>query len=171
MKFNHLVVLSAFLLLAAGCGKGSASISAPGVSVTFNPDLFIGVWSGTWSNTTNATTGAVNMTVTQEGSQFVLELDMDGEVFGVTDPEPEAWLVDIRPDRAEFFQTISPVYGLMTGEVDALARITVTSVEIDGDVDSFDLTGSAYGNQMTVNVTITLDSGSVVTANAILTRA
>jgi len=161
------LALLPLLALASACSSGGDTV---GATVTFNPAVYVGNWTGIWTNTTTSASDAVAIKVDREGMRFTVEFDLAGEVFGVSDPAVENFIVDIEPGRALLAPVTSPVYGALSGRVNDAGALYAEGVNIDGDVDRFDLVGSIKGSQMTVNVTITMDGGAVATANALLFR-
>jgi hypothetical protein len=59
------------------------------VLAQFNPSDFAGTYSGTWFNNTFQSTGAASLIVNINQANMTIELilDLDGNVFGGTDPE------------------------------------------------------------------------------------
>ncbi|MFO1078618.1 MAG: hypothetical protein U1E73_12915 [Planctomycetota bacterium] len=150
---------------ACACSGGNGSGSA---TVTFNPVLYVGTWSGTWSNTALTTNGTADVTVTQIGTSYTIDLDLGGDVFGTTDPEPETFTANIGPTRATLVATTSDLLGDLTGSISPAATVRVHGAHIHGAAATFDLIGGVTPTQFALNVTITNDDDTIETCNAVL---
>ncbi len=158
------LALTPFFL--AGCSGSSGG----GGGGTFTASTYLGTWSGTWTNTTFASTGNVTMTVTQSGSTFSVDFDMDGNVFGGTDPALENFTANISMTDANLVSITSTVYGTVTGSLASDGTLTLNGTGIPGAVDRFALTGTWNATQITANVTITFDNASVANGTATLNK-
>ncbi len=63
------------------------------VSPVLNPPALAGTWRGQWNNTTFASTGAITaiITVDAQAQTFVVVLDLDGSVFGGSNPPADTF--------------------------------------------------------------------------------
>ena len=160
-----LVLLSAMSFPACSGGGGGG-----GGSTTFEASTYLGTWTGTWTNTTFSSTGALSVTVTQSGSEFTLQFDMDGNVFGGSNPALETFTANVSAANASLVSLTSSTYGTLTGSLAANGTLTASGSSIPGSVDTFTLTGTWTATQITANVTIAFDGGGSAAANATLTK-
>lgn len=158
----RLLLLSTSLFLLSATGCKSSKHSAP-----FDPTAFLGTWSGTWTNTTFSSTGAVSLVVAENGGVVTFTLDMDGNVFGGSDPAAEDFTASFSGSTATLDAKTSTVYGDVTGTLNSNGSVTIHGVNINGQVASFTLTGSWSGTQITANVSITFDNASTAAGNEI----
>ncbi len=154
------------LLLLSCHGGGSGG----GGNTVFDAQKQVGTWTGTWHNTTFSTTGPVTATVTLNNGTYNIAFDMGGSVFGGTDPALENYTAAVTSSNATLTAVTSPVYGSLTGTVDANGNITAGGTNIPGSVSSFALTGTWTATQITANVVITFDNSNTANANATLTK-
>jgi hypothetical protein len=158
-----------FVLLPVACGGGGGG--GGGGSASFNAATYLGVWSGTWNNTTFGSSGAVSVTVTQTGDTYALQFDMDGNVFGGSNPALESFSASVSAVNASLVSLSSSVYGTLTGTLAANGTLTGSGSAIPGPVDTFTLTGTWNATTITANVTITFDAGGAgANATATLTK-
>lgn len=155
------LALAPFLLIAcSGSDNG-------GGSTTFNAQQHVGTWTGTWTNTTFSSTGAVTATVTLNGSTYTITFDMGGNVFGGADPAPEGFSATVTTTNATLTGITSPVYGTLTGSLDANGNVTASGTNITGQVSSFTLTGT--WNATTINAAVVITFDNQTTANGVAT--
>lgn len=67
------------------------------LTVTLDWSIYAGAWSGSWTNTTFASTDAIDATLTIDIATLTatLILDVDGPVFGMSDPLPMTIVAEI----------------------------------------------------------------------------
>jgi hypothetical protein len=157
-------VLVPFVLAACSGGGGG------GGATTFDAQTYVGTWTGTWTNTTFSSTGAVTITVAENGGAYSLQFDMDGNVFGGSNPAPESLSATITPQSASLVSFQSSVYGNLTGTLAANGALTASGTSIPGSVDTFALTGTWTATGITANVTIAFDGGGSANGTATLTK-
>lgn len=160
-----LLLLTTFSFPACSGGGGGG-----GGSATFNAATYLGTWTGTWTNTTFSSTGAVTVTVTQTGSNYTLQFDMDGNVFGGSNPALESFTASVSAVNASLVSITSSTYGTLTGALAADGTLTASGSAIPGSVSTFSLTGNWSASQITANVTIAFDAGGSAAATATLTK-
>ncbi len=163
------LLLVPFLFLAAvptACSGGGGG----GGSATFNAATYLGTWAGTWTNTTFSSTGAVSAVVSQTGDTFSVQFDMDGNVFGGSNPALESFTASVSAVNASLVSISSSVYGTLTGTLAADGTLNASGSAIPGGVDTFTLTGTWTATTITANVTITFDAGGSANATATLTK-
>jgi hypothetical protein len=159
-----------FLALLSFSGAACGGSGGGGGSTTLDANTYVGTWTGTWTNTTFSSTGAVSVVVSQAGSTFTLQFDMDGNVFGGSNPALESFTANVTSANASLVSFTSSVYGTLTGTLAANGTLTASGSAIPGSVDTFTLTGSWNATTITANVTITFDGGGSANANATLTK-
>ncbi|HEB54349.1 MAG TPA: hypothetical protein ENI87_13940 [bacterium] len=156
-------------LLLAALAISACSSSGGGGATPLTPATYVGTWSGTWTNTTFASTGAVNVTVTESGGQLTFAFDMDGNVFGGSNPPAENFTATINTNDATLAATTSSTYGTVTAKLNGDGSFTINGTAIPGSVDTFSLTGTWNATTITANVTITFDGGTTAPANGTAT--
>lgn len=157
-------LLASLTLFACSSGGGG------GGSTTFDAATYVGTWSGTWTNTTFSSTGAVSVVVAESGGTYTLQFDMDGNVFGGSNPAAESFTASVTSANATLVSITSSVYGTLTGTLNANGTLTGSGTGIPGSVDTFTLTGTWTATTITANVTITFDAGGSANAIATLTK-
>lgn len=159
---------TSFLSLVSLCACSGGG--GGGGSTTFDAATYVGTWTGTWTNTTFASTGAVSVVVAESGGTYTLQFDMDGNVFGGSNPAAESFSAQVTSANATLVSITSSVYGTLTGTLNADGTLTGSGTGIPGAVDTFTLTGTWSATQITANVTITFDAGGTANATATLTK-
>lgn len=162
--------LRSYFLFASLCLPACSGSSGGGGSQTFDATTYTGTWSGTWTNTTFASTGAVSVVVAESGDTYTLQFDMDGNVFGGSNPAAESFTATVSSANATLVSITSSVYGTLTGTLAADGTLTGSGTGIPGAVDTFTLTGTWSATGITANVTITFDAGGSANATATLTK-
>jgi hypothetical protein len=132
---------------------------------------FIGEWTGEWVNTTFGSEGP--MTVVLEAvddATFSVSADLDGFVFGQSDPEPERWIVALG-DLGAPLTIQSATFGELTLILSTEgARITAADVPAAG-IQSFQLdAGFSPGFQIVGTYLVGFDDGTVAEGTAELQR-
>lgn len=164
---SSLLLLATFAFPACSSGGGGGG---GGGSTPLDATIYPGTWTGTWTNTTFNSTGAVSVTVAQAGSSFTLQFDMDGNVFGGSNPAGEGLTATIAATNATLVSTTSGVYGTLNGMLNGDGTLTASGTGISGSVDRFSLTGTWTATTITANVTITFDDNSTANGTATLTK-
>jgi hypothetical protein len=163
-KLRSASLLASLSLFACSGGGGG------GGSTTFDAATYVGTWSGTWTNTTFSSTGAVSVVVAESGGTYTLQFDMDGNVFGGSNPAAESFSASVTSANATLVSITSSVYGTLNGTLNADGTLTGSGTGIPGAVDTFTLTGTWSASQIVANVTITFDAGGTANATATLTK-
>ncbi len=132
---------------------------------------FVGEWSGEWVNTTFASRGpmTVILEAVDDGTLSV-SADLDGFVFGQSDPDPEQWIVSL-DDLTAPVTVQSATFGEVTLilSVDG-ARITAADVPAAG-IQSFQLdAGFEMGPRIVGTYLVGFDDGSVAEGTTELQR-
>ena len=89
---------------------------------------FVGGYSGEWNNTTFGSTGAmfINVLEVNTGAGFVLiEIDLDGNVFGLADPD--AFVIEISIDGENLHVGFSEFLGASSFEIDEFGNFTLNA--------------------------------------------
>lgn len=159
------VLWSTVFALPACSGGGGGGGSTP-----LDATVYTGTWTGTWTNTTFSSTGAVTVTVTENMGVFTLMFDMDGNVFGGSNPAAETFTATIDTNRATLNAVTSTTYGSLTGTLNGNGTLSASGTAIPGSVDRFTLTGTWNATTITANVTISFDAGGSANGTATLTK-
>jgi len=136
-----------------------------------------GSWTGTWRNATFATTGGITMSVTTDTVAQTMQvvLDVNGNVFGLSDPPAETFSGSYSPTTGATLTRTSTVFGSVTITVTPTGQISgsVTNVPVSG-ISRMDFTGTvSVGPPAVINLsyTVTFTSGGVATGIATLTHS
>jgi hypothetical protein len=159
---------------ARDCVNGDLAAPTPTPEMTptpspttppFNIEARGGSFSGTWNNTTFASSGATTVDLTiNDGVGFTLILDLGGNVFGGSDPEPETFEGTFRGTAPYTFTYNSTIFGENTTlTIDAngdfqfdapkpVTGITDYTLSIDFDDANQTATGAFSLTLMSMNV-------------------
>ncbi len=112
---------------------------------------FAGGYSGEWNNTTFGSTGAMFINVLEVNTEagFVLiEIDLDGNVFGLADPD--AFVIEISIDGENLHVGFSEFLGGSSFEIDEFGNFTLNAeplslglpIEIEGGLTDIGFGGT-----------------------------
>ena len=88
-----------------------------------------GTWSGSWNNTTFGSTGPVDLTITADGTSIRITSDLGGSVFGLGDPDPESYTLDLATLAGSIGEPVtvsSEVFGTLT-----MTATSPTTIELE----------------------------------------
>ena len=138
-------------------------------SQTFDPTMLEGDWKGMWLNQTFSTTDSafLNIDVNTSTNSLTMILDLDGSVFGGSDPDPATMTGNY--DQNGFSVTgNSPTYGDMYFSGDAAGSITGRLPNVPNpSIDSTTLTGIYTTSLISLSYIVYFTGGSG-TANGII---
>lgn len=155
------------LVTAVGPGTADISVTIGGIvatatiTVTVNPAAFVGSWVGTWSNTTFGSVGAAAWTIAIDESTGIVTLttDLDGTVFGATDPLPERYMAQLGPNGVTF-TAMSATFGDFTLTINSDGTMTGTGLNVPAaGIDEFTFTGTITPTQINLNYTVNFTGG------------
>ena len=130
---------------------------------------FEGSWQGQWVNNTFGSQGDASLDVSVDEAQLTVEfvLDLDGNVLGGSDPDPETFSGTY--DAAALTVTgTSVVFGDITWSVDSSGNMTGNGINVPSPtIDSVGFTGTASAQIMTLDYTVYFTGGG--TAVGVLT--
>jgi len=89
---------------------------------------FVGGYSGDWNNTTFGSTGAMSVNVLEVSTEFgfiLIEIDLDGNVFGLADPD--AFVIEISIDGENLHVGFSEFLGSSSFEIDEFGNFTLNA--------------------------------------------
>ncbi len=158
---GRLAALSSFALLL-GLGAGA------------NAQLGIqpGHYTGTWFNNTFSSSGAIRADVTIQGGIMKLVVDVDGGVFGGTDPAPFTLSGPI--SGAGWSATLNgePVFGDMQASVNGSGVITASGTNVPSPfVASYTETGTITGGTIHIDMTVQLEPSGTADVDINMTRS
>lgn len=141
-------------------------------SPVLNPSALAGAWVGQWNNVTFGSTGAARATVTvdAQAQTFVVVLDLDGNVFGGSNPPPDTFYGTYTSESGTF-GGVSPTLGTvsMTITKNGVVSGSFTNIPNAGLKDE-KLTGALTPQTYTVNFTITFTDNSTATGVTNMTK-
>jgi hypothetical protein len=149
--------------------------NATTLDVAMTPSMaakLAGSWSGTWKNNTFSTQGTETMSVTVDtvAQTMNITLDVNGSVFGGSDPAPETLSTTYTLTGATFTKT-SPVFGNLTLTITPAGTLTGSATSVPaGSINRVDFTGTITPTLVTVNYTITFTSTATATGTATFTK-
>jgi hypothetical protein len=137
-----------------------ASCSPP---AAFDPAVYAGSWTGNWNNTTFSTTGSASLTITVNtaAKTVTLDLDLNGNVFGMSNPASVSLSGSYDDAGLTVSQTTS-FYGAITIQAKADGTLTATAAPTGLTVS---ISGTMTGSRIQANYTIsggTSASGTIV---------
>ncbi len=152
----------AVMVLIQGCGD-----------TALTPDTYVGTWTGTWTNTTFSSTGAAAVTVTKAtraAGDLNFAFDLDGNVFGGSNPASEAFEATVAATAATLTAKTSSVYGDVTGTLNGDGAISGSGTNVTGQVKSYTVTGTWSATKIDATVAITFDDDSTAAATLAFTK-
>lgn len=130
---------------------------------------FIGNWTGGWVNNTFGTSGSATMSynVDTVAETFQITMDLNGQVFGFIDPPAQTFNSTYSPTGPTNI-TIPTPFGTLNATFTQTGQISgaITGVNVGG-INRMDFTGTATTATITVNYTVTFNTGA--TATGVLT--
>ena len=160
------VNFSQSVTLASGTNTSNVALTPS------NAAKMAGNWTGSWRNTTFGSTGTITMSVTTDTVQQTMQirLDVNGNVFGGSDPPAETFNGPYTTTGATLTRT-STVYGDVTVTVTPTGQITGSAVNVPvGTISRLDFTGTATATTITINYTVTFVGGAKAIGTATLTK-
>ncbi len=130
---------------------------------------FVGNWTGGWVNNTFGTSGSATMSynVDTVAETFQITMDLNGQVFGLIDPPAQTFNSTYSPTGPTNIAIPTP-FGTLNSTFTQAGQITgsITGVSVGG-ITRMDFTGTATPAAITVNYTVTFNTGA--TAAGVLT--
>jgi hypothetical protein len=129
-----------------------------------------GNWSGQWRNVTFGSTGSATMAVSADtvAQTFRVTLDLNGLVFGLSDPLPQTFSGSYTPTAGADVHGTTLLFGDLTLKVTPTGQITGSVSDLSGPtVSRLDFTGTATATLVTINYTVMFTAGG--TAVGVLT--
>ena len=149
--------------------------SATSLNIAMTPSAaakLTGNWSGTWKNNTFSTQGTETMAIAVDtvAQTMNITLDVNGSVFGGSDPAPETLSTTYALTGATFTKT-SPVFGNISLSITPAGTLTGSATNVPGgSITRVDFTGTVTPTLITVNYTITFSSTATATGTATFTK-
>ena len=101
---------------------------------------------------------------------MTMTLDLNGSVFGASDPEAEATTASYTTAGATLAKT-SAVFGDVTFDITSTGQITGSGTSVpSATVSRIDFTGTAGVSTISLDYTVTFTAGGTATGTATLTR-
>jgi hypothetical protein len=149
---RSLVGIGVTMLLAAGCGGATQPMVGGPSTDPLTVMAAAGNWTGNWNNVTYGSTGSstASVTVDSANNKATFVLDLNGNVFGGTDPAAETF-TGTYDDNSFTFSGPSNVFGLLTLTIKKDGTVTGSATPPRGAVT---LTGTADKSKITVNYAI-----------------
>ncbi len=165
-KFIYLLPIAAIFLLW-GCSGGSSSgtdNNAQDIATTVS--AADGPWAGNWTNFSFSTTGTVALDVTDiPGAKTVtLTLDLNGSVFGGSDPAP---VIIIATYSGTVAQGVAhTAFGIVSMTLTADGNIsgTITSLPVPG-IDSVHYSGTVTSGAVNIGYSIVFTDGTTASGS------
>jgi len=128
-----------------------------------DPRLLVGNWDGAWYNHTYGSTGGANFQITYNANTHTLTItaDMDGNVFGGSDPPPET--VTTTLTGAGFVVTRdSATFGDVEVTIDTEGNISGTLSDPGGGIDEVVVDGAITATHGMIRYVIDFGGSSAV---------
>lgn len=121
-----------------------------------------GRYEGYWQNQTFNTSGDASFDVAISGSTITVTIDLDGSVFGGTDPDPFILPGTISGDDISFSLTNDPLFGDLTASINAAGDVNANAVfDQPFFLSSAEMSGTVNVNADYLNLSYVLNvSGS-----------
>jgi hypothetical protein len=137
-------------LVVAGCGGSDsggttdtdvpASTTASTAAPTTTEDAaaaraaaaqaFAGTYTGQWNNTTFGSMGSVEADIAVDGDTVTLTLDLGGNVFGASDPDPVVAVFDLTSPSP--YSGENELLGGFSVEIDETGHLLMTAPSVPG---------------------------------------
>jgi len=117
--------------------------------------LNLGNFEGQWDNWTFGSSGAASMMVESlGGADLMITVDLDGNVFGGSDPDPFVitGTVGVTGFVADPFA--DPLFGTMSGGVDLAGNVAIDLADAGGFFELVTLRGTAVGDVVHIDYEI-----------------
>jgi len=131
--------------------------------VSFDPRLLVGNWDGAWYNHTFGSTGAATLQVTYSAASQTLTVtvDMDGSVFGGSDPPPETITTTLT--GAGFTVTRDSVYfGDIAITIDTNGVVTGELSDPGAGIETVKIEGAVTATQIMIKYTVDFGGSTAV---------
>jgi hypothetical protein len=132
-----------------------------GTELSYDPTDFEGTYTGQWINTTFSTTGAATATVEvdEENQTFEFTSDLDGSVFGASDPPPETFVGPFSPSGIYLTGT-STTFGDTVFEATGQGLMTGTGTNVpEPGIDSVSFIGAFTPETIVLQYTVFFSGG------------
>lgn len=177
-----LAILAVLALVAAACNNNGTTTTTddadqgPPAAQDGNGDgtdasAAAGSYSGTWNNTTFGSSGAARIDIQIDGSTATFTTDLDGNVFGQSDPDAVIYTGTVTADGMTFTTPSSPLFGNMTLVVNADGSFTLTGDDPPADgIAKIEAQGSISESGIGGTYTVTFDDGTTAEGTFSLTK-
>ncbi len=121
------------------------------------------VYAGTWFNQTFMSTGPASATIERNLPQVTFTLDLDGNVFGGSNPTPLVMNGMLNPDMSVTFAPVvgHPTYGDVTGSMSATGAINAAGTNVPGGfITGVTLTGQRTPTDIDLSYVVTFAQGA-----------
>ena len=145
------------------------------VNITMTPAEEAGAagnWAGQWNNTTFGSSGSMTMTLAVDtiAQTTTMTLDLNGSVFGASDPAAETTTGSYTTAGATLTKT-SAVFGNVTFDITSTGQITGNGTSVpSATISRIDFTGTAGVSTIALNYTVTFTAGGTATGTGTLTK-
>ena len=129
------------------------------------------LYTGSWTNTTFGSTGGASAILTSTPPSFTFTLDLDGNVFGGSNPTPLTLVGTMNPDGSISFNPVigHPTYGDVTGSVSPTRAITAMAINVPGpQVESVALNGQFIPGAIDINYSVNFEAAGVPPAQGFI---
>jgi len=136
----------------------------------FDATAYAGTWLGEWHNTTFGSSGAASATITVDTSTmtFTLVSDLDGFVFGASDPPPETYTGPYDENGVSLTAN-SETFGTTHMTVTPDGQVSGSSTDVpNASIDSVQYSGTITPTTYSVSYTVVF-SGGGGTADGVVT--
>lgn len=134
---------------------------------------FSGDWSGGWNNDTFGSTGPITLTIAvNDDGTIDVTIDIDGSVFGVTDPPAKTFSGTYDENGASIEVVGDDLFGDVTVSAgpDGTISVTATAIPVPG-IAGFSAEGTATPDGIDVTYTVTFDDGTTAEGTGTLTKS
>ena len=156
---------------ASSSGSSTTAASSTGSSAI---EKLAGTYTGTWKNTTFGSSGAAKATITVDSAAKTVSVnyDLDGSVFGASDPPAETLKGTIDSGGNASAHTTSALFGPIDATYTSAGVFTMTAAAVpSARIASFKVTGPAKGDSFTWAYDVVFKDGSKAAGTITLARA
>ncbi|MEJ2550127.1 MAG: hypothetical protein P8Z41_07635 [Anaerolineales bacterium] len=185
-KHISILVLLMTLLLGA-CGRNetpeATATTAPEPIVEVPPtptedpvfqalQAYLGSWSGEWHNITFGSSGAVSATVSaDEEGTLTISLDLDGSVFGASDPDPVIYSGNFDAEGAVFTIPGDPLFGDLTITITEYGEVVIVGESVpDERIDKVSAVGTVTPEEISLEYIVAFTTGDSAVGDLTLTK-
>ncbi len=187
MRKHVFVMVLLVVLLLSACGKNetpeATATLAPEATMEVPPtptedpiflaiQAYLGSWSGEWRNITFGSSGAVTAIVSaDEDGTLSIVVDLDGSVFGASDPEPISYSGKFDAEGAVFNIPGDSLFGDLTITITEDGEVVILGESVpDERIDKISAVGTVSPEGISLEYIVGFTAGDSAVGDMTLTK-